>query len=71
MEMWEHYESCLEHHDWYFEYSDDPKYWVAGRQEHAYIVGLRKVLGFYDGRRAQARYNFYCPWIDAAVHTEA
>lgn len=44
-ELWEHFEKCMDQHDWFFEYSDDHVYWRLGTQERDYLSRLATKLG--------------------------
>lgn len=38
------YEQALRSHDWYYDYSDDHRYYTKGRDEWAAISRMRKEL---------------------------
>lgn len=49
----------LDDHDWYYHYSDDHRYWVAGERSIVRIRALIELLG----DPAQVMYNRACPWL--------
>jgi len=49
---------ALSGHDWYYQYSDDHKVWVAGNENHARIRAL--VPQVPDG---EALYDQYLPKV--------
>lgn len=43
--LWDHFERCLDQHDWSFQYADDPVYHRLGSQERQYLRALAGKLG--------------------------
>ena len=52
----------LETHDWYYDYSDDHRYWTRGRDEARDIRALRESLNA-RGVNTDELYAKYCPWV--------
>lgn len=57
----EAYTDMLKNHDWYYEYSDDHRYWSKGRNERDNILWAQKKLS-ERGFDPEPLYNQYCPW---------
>lgn len=57
---WEKFERLVKHHDWYYNYSDDHRYWSAGNSAAQEIRKLMDQLG----PEAVKFYNQACPWLN-------
>jgi hypothetical protein len=57
----EAYTHMLKCHDWYYDYSDDHRYWSKGRNERDDITWAQKKLT-ERGFDPTPLYNQYCPW---------
>jgi len=57
----EAYTNMLKCHDWYYDYSDDHRYWSKGRNERDDITWAQKKLT-ERGFDPEPLYNQYCPW---------
>lgn len=57
------YEKLLRRHDWYFNFSDDHRYWVAG-EASSKCIGEVETLMVARGMEATfiALWNTVCPW---------
>lgn len=58
-DLWEMYEKALRTHDWYYQMSDDHRYWVKGTAEAARIKQLKERLMLIDRNRAEELYKKY------------
>ena len=50
----------LESHDWTYQYSEDHKYWVKGRQESLIIKDKIKEMGGWNQKMVD-RWNKFAP----------
>ena len=59
-------ESQLKHHDWFYEYSDDSRYYNSGLREFTHIwntIGKLQELGENEFDQAVALYKQYKPVV--------
>ena len=63
-ELWEHFEKCCRYHDWFYEYSDDHRYWVNGKKERGYLISLKGAMKDLDENRANKIYFGHNPSTD-------
>lgn len=57
------YEQKCKTHDWYYAYSDDHSYWMAGEKSIKELIELGKTLDdLGQSVHRQKIYNKYCPW---------
>lgn len=57
---WEKFERLVKAHDWYYNYSDDFRFWSAGNAQAQEIRKLMDELG----PDAVKLYNQECPWLN-------
>lgn len=65
-ELWEHYLFCLSRHDWYYTYSDDHRYWVAGTETEKVLNNVKAKCKALDEIKTTNLFNEYCPWMKDA-----
>lgn len=57
------YEQKCKYHDWYYAYSDDHRYWMAGEKSIKELIQMGKTLDeLGQSFHRQNIYNRYCPW---------
>ena len=58
---WEQFETLLKRHDWFYGYSDDHRYYSAGRAQWEKIMSLMPAAVSTDYNRVVELYNKYSP----------
>jgi len=58
---WDKYEKLLKNHDWYYEMSDDNRYYTSGLAASKEIRSIKDKLSKIDSKRATELFNKYAP----------
>lgn len=62
-ELLKQYEDWCKGHDWYYNYSDDHRFWIAGQKSAKVGIDLEKQLNNAGLSKERVEiWSQYCPW---------